>query len=48
MSEAIDWDLLQKQYTEDAKYHITLSKECHIIDKPKETQEANTPGTIFF
>lgn len=34
MSEAIDWDLLQRQYFSNPGYHKHLSRMCKIVDDP--------------
>ena len=34
MSDAIDWNLLQKQYFSDDRYFNLLSKMCKIVDDP--------------
>ncbi|KAK5639583.1 hypothetical protein RI129_012075 [Pyrocoelia pectoralis] len=34
MSQSINWDLLQKQFNSDSKFHNILSKLCTIVDDP--------------
>lgn len=34
MSDAIDWDLLQKQYFEDPLFYNNISNMCRILDNP--------------
>lgn len=36
MSQSINWDLLQKQFSSDSKFYNTLSKLCTIVDDPFE------------
>lgn len=43
MSEAIDWDMLQKQYMSDEKYNNFLSKLCKIVDNPFDNEFACFP-----
>lgn len=42
MSEAIDWDLLQRQYFSNPGYHQFLSRMCKIVDDPLARQLTRT------
>lgn len=44
MSDAINWDLLQKQFFSDSRFYDILSKSCIIVDDPFETILSSMPG----
>lgn len=47
MSESIDWDLLQNQYTSNNLYCNNLSKLCKIVDNPFACSLSRMPGLLL-
>lgn len=47
MSAAINWDHLQKQYSNDYRHSEVLSKLCKIVDNPFSCGLAQIPGMVL-
>lgn len=46
MSNAIEWDHLQREYFSNEKYHNNISKMCRIVDDPSQSGLIRLPNFI--